>query len=257
LNPNSSISSSVKTLGWYETPNEGRKAAIVQSDFGRGRAVLCGPHLEYDPQFIAAHLDYKASSYEINAENRTYLGKIVPKLLEADSARSTVMASILSRLGLRLNPILSDSVFTNVNSPVYIFNLNYEKPGVYDSLKLDPIEEEIKDTLNTWKLMDITTQCPSSEGQKLNFCILSPGQEPSIIKSIENSVHFNLFEFSLVWQQKFKELSSSSLNDYLKFKNRFGGTFMYADNIPSTQTILEKYDFFTCVKRRKLTYLVL
>ena len=121
-----------------------------------------------------------------------------------------------------------------------MFNLNFEKPGVYDSLNLEPMEQEIKDNLNSWKLMDATAQCSTSEGQNLNFCVLSQGQESSILKSIENTVHFNLFEFSLLWQQKFKELSSSSLNDYLKFKNRFGSTLLYADSIPSTQTILDK-----------------
>ncbi|KAI8838392.1 biotin-protein ligase [Chytridium lagenaria] len=75
------------------------KVAIVATDFGQGKVILCGPHLETDAKDSVLSQQHKK------------------QLLESNDKRETLMKSILQKFGLRLN----ETVVSEEYSPTPMF----------------------------------------------------------------------------------------------------------------------------------------
>jgi biotin--protein ligase len=122
----------VKTLAWYSGGNDTRKPAIVECEVGLGKAILCGPHVEYD----AEELDKDAKSAIASEETRRYLSRIVPSLLNSNTARGILMKKLLERLGLTLNSVSEESSLSNMReTPIYSIPLTQTATTTSDKLK--------------------------------------------------------------------------------------------------------------------------
>ncbi|OWF46749.1 uncharacterized protein LOC110455237 [Mizuhopecten yessoensis] len=83
-----SLDKNVEVLAVY-SEIEGRPAAIVRCQVGKGVAVLSSPHIEYD-------------SNSLNGEDKD-IKQIMPHLVDSDTRQKRCFRSMLSHLGLNLS----------------------------------------------------------------------------------------------------------------------------------------------------------
>jgi biotin--protein ligase len=194
-----------KVLAFYETPCNGRKAAIVQTRFGKGKAVLCGPHIEYDPHWLSSHLT--------RDNNSGYLQKIIPQLFASNDLRIKLLKSILRGMGIKINQSERNQKISKMKL-LHLFSARMdENIKVLSFVDSNPVQ----DNQMVWRIL---SRSEDSSKRKDDVEI------PIIYHRTYNSdtVDFNLDEY-------FKALGPES---YL------GHQLLYGKVVTSTQTILEK-----------------
>ena len=235
-------SSMVNTLGWYITPRKELKSAIVECTVGRGKALLCGPHIEYDSQVISQHLH----EVQVDCEARAYLEDILPTLLKSEESRMTLVKRLLLRLDLKVNEII-DAEDTPKHSPLFLIPLveDVERELLDASLSLKETSP-IVDSFNTWQMMSSKAFETLKEEQKQNSSKETTEKKTDILQILQcdlkeafrNIQGFDIKQYAQEWKKSRNQRSlsvSKSLNN-----NGFGSLIMYGETVSSTQTILEK-----------------
>lgn len=220
----------VKTLAWYSGGSDAKKAAIVECSVGLGKAILCGPHVEYD----AVELDNDAKSVIASEETRCCLSRIIPALMVSNAARGILMKKLVERLGLSVDTALEEKArFSVSETPIYAIPLTQSAAITSDKLvKAGPT----KDTHGSWvaRLVDRDHTFQSMEENTLDLVIC---ESPNALLPLTS---FDIPKFALKWTELYASLAESQMGSYLLFKKPFGSYLMYADVASSTQTILEK-----------------
>ncbi|ORY36856.1 class II aaRS and biotin synthetase [Rhizoclosmatium globosum] len=219
-------SSSVEVLATYESSHvtnvAAGKPAIVQSRFGKGFVVLCGPHLEHSLAEAPSLSD----------------------LADWDKHQRRLLECILARMGLTLDPPASFymnetqksdplvlSIIPELANTAWISNL----VRTYGETTAETGLVSVKDTVNSFSL--VACKDPShwefdnSKFDELNIPILYSA-DGAISPQHTDTFTANTFFEHLKADRKQLQLTSSS--------QKFGTQFLYAKSTSSTQTILEK-----------------
>ena len=209
---NSNSKTNTKVLGWYDLPRP--QPALVECQVGNGKAILSGPHIEFDPK------DTFASLNQMDEITRSCIQKILPDLLEHDPSRFFLLRCILNRFGLKLNPMNTDLDSVPI-TPIFLCSMY----NSFDSelLLLAHESRVIVDTKDKWKFSLYTLDYHNntdSINEDLDFKMV-------LDKNQLKTSHFRISEF-------FNQLAS------LPGPHSFGSLVMYGDTVTSTQSILEK-----------------
>ncbi|KAF9107924.1 biotin holocarboxylase synthetase [Mortierella sp. AM989] len=250
-----------QVLAWYSDSNEDgamdegqRKAAMVVCRVGQGLALLTGVHPEYDP----AHLDAGNPEYGPSPN-------VVTRLLEKDQERTSVLRSLITKLGLKLTHPDSTQATTvsleeGINlalppgaiqgipdiTPLYLASVHPSYTNdLTRSLKgLATAEGLIKEPNDTFQLISspqhsipihTSTLSETAEGESeekiiKNIVICSDGPPAA-----PTTPQFVMGDF-------FKHLQHVRQQDH-RFK--FGNSLLYGEVVTSTQTMLDK-NFALC-----------
>ncbi|KAJ3077160.1 biotin holocarboxylase synthetase [Podochytrium sp. JEL0797] len=225
------LDNDVSVLARYDsvgvTPEAVGKPAIVQSTFGKGKVILCGPHLEIDQASAPTLTD----------------------LADWEKHQRPLLECILSRLGLTLDPPASFyrnethksdplilSVIPELSNTDWIHSLVKK----YAEVSSESGVVTVSDTVNSFNL--IACKKPSewdvdnSSTNELNIPILysSDGQDVHVSEKFNVETFFN----HLKTDRDQLNLKSSPL--------KFGAQLLYASCTSSTQTILEKNYKLSC-----------
>ncbi|KAF9362699.1 biotin holocarboxylase synthetase [Mortierella sp. NVP85] len=266
-------------LGWYSPKNGGGasggaggedakpKAVIVVCQVGQGQALLTGVHPEYDP----AHLD---------AGNPEYgpLPNVVTRLVETGRPRVLLLRSLISKLGLKLNPMniepvvaVAETATTNQELPpgaipgipdlsaLYLASLqpSYTTELTQSLKSLATPEGLIKEPNDTFQLIaspqhtvpvhtSTLSETAESEGEEKfikNLVLCPEGAPPS---SLTPQFHMKAFFDHLghVRQQQ-QQLATNTAGAGPLLNPCFGNWLMYGEVVTSTQTMLDK-NFALC-----------
>ncbi|KAF9911935.1 biotin holocarboxylase synthetase [Lobosporangium transversale] len=236
--------------------------AIIICQVGNGLALLTGVHLEYDP----AHLDSGNPEYGP-------LPNVVTCLLESERERTSLLRSLLTKLGLKLthpdaadtSSSMAEQVDTSANgvlppgaiqgipdlSSLYLasINSNYTADLTKILKGLATPEGLIKEPNDTFQLIaspqhtvpvHTPTLSEATEGESeekiIKNLVLCPEQPPA--PSL--TPYFNMDNY-------FKHLHSvRGQNKMSSFNNfKFGNSLLYGQVVTSTQTMLDK-NFALC-----------
>ncbi|KAJ3225904.1 biotin holocarboxylase synthetase [Clydaea vesicula] len=124
----SSEAKNERILAYYliPTPNSEPKRlpAIIESNFGKGKAILSGPHLEYSPNVIT-QTGYRSSlnsNTSSTLSDHVHLLTLLPSLISTEKSRLIFLRSILSLFSLKLNPeevfdeVLNEKLFPKITA---------------------------------------------------------------------------------------------------------------------------------------------
>ena len=204
-----------KILGFFETPCNGQKAAIIQIQYGKGKAILSGLNIEYDPEWISSRLlDYDDKS-------STRLKCSLPALLNSNPSRIMLLKSILRNLGLRLNDSYKDQN-TEEMSALHIFSdgaKNKVKLKLFSHLDSDCV----KDSQLVWKFISNS--------------------------NYEGKISTDPYVLPIIYHENY-DLRDEDFNVNQYFNSRsleggFGAFLIYGKVVTSTHTILEKNSIFS------------
>ncbi|KAI8804739.1 biotin-protein ligase [Cladochytrium replicatum] len=218
---------STKTLASYtELPSN--PPAIVECMFGKGRAILTGVHVEYDPVLAKSSSGKKIAS------------DAVDRLQQSDMQRRALLRALLARLGLRLN----------------VESAKAEDEGVFQEPRISPMifcggaslwtgeDSDVEGGVNTFSLKEYvpnqivtTTDSTNDEGvSNTQQRVIYFAKDPSLLSSFDTP-YFNIPSF-------FSHLK------HLRDVRRRGGSWncgsniLYGSVVDSTQTLLEKNSAF-------------
>lgn len=226
--------SNVKVLATYadeidvvdDTP-QGVKAAVVLSTFGRGKALLSGPHIEFSPDLLD------------NFEGIASFTEVIETLQKENKDRLEFLRSCLVELGLNVNkkvlerPALTPLFLTSLQDDVcerLIFDL--EENVVQDD---DQIINIGYDRIKIHKSLDDLPQFqkgdphedPDTAIKNIYVC----GQN---LPPLEDTPYFNIAEFQHYLKQFYTETGQLS-NNHLT-----GASFMYGEVLTSTSTLMDR-----------------
>ncbi|KAJ3118938.1 biotin holocarboxylase synthetase [Physocladia obscura] len=206
------------------TDNATNMPAIIHVEFGKGAAVLCGPHLEF------ASEDTKGL-----------------QLSEWNTHQGLLLASLLSLLGLAVTnsapqpPTLESDPFTFSSLPEA--DISWISHFVTDS-------NPVKDTVNVIQFIEcenfsdiglyttgkeIKTESAENTSNLIKI-LYSNSQYPNAIQDPSQKFDMTVYFSNL----KSNRTSATTATTSLKESWRFGSQILYARSTGSTQTFLEK-----------------
>lgn len=274
-NSNSNIDNypSESVLAWYlpseKTLNKNPEPAILESRVGRGRAILSGPHFEYDPNLIASKASASSSSSRLC--DHVHLLSLIPSLMQTDAHRLRLVRSVLSRFGLRLNAVeeaekyISDSVDNSGAvprvSPMCLATLLPSKVLQFQHLLSQLLEQQHQPNESG------LSSCSSFSGQFIvqdvqhDFYLLKSadglarsGSRSDLShhlannnKRLDSCISINYMENGSVLAD-YEGKDSFNVEKYFRYLEReyasnnysYGSIVLYGNVVGSTQTILEK-----------------
>ncbi|KAJ3017493.1 biotin holocarboxylase synthetase [Thoreauomyces humboldtii] len=214
--------STVRTLAWYApsvaTPP---RSAIVECDVGSGRAILSGPHFEY----------------QLNSQTQDPdLARLAPLLAASDAMRLSLTRDILSRLGLKVNDdedarAAREDLECPQISPMHLCcdasgEANVERlVGGLGGYGI------VKDTVNiiTFQPAQNLHHSQSTGEHNVDISVYSPDTFPDSLTTPRFDV-----------RRYFETLSRLRKENPAAVSTGFGSVLLYSEVIASTQTLLEK-----------------
>jgi biotin--protein ligase len=201
--------------------------AIIRSNFGEGKVVLSGPHIEVSAGYIR-ELISKLEQDGKTSEQLNHLQRIFPSLANSDQDRMKVFKEILLYLNLEIgeevpaNPKSTPMLIAaRENSGLHIFEkkLLQFKTSESDSLV------DIQDTVCRWKW-------------PLHHPVVSQTFEDNSVMLAPHHLFNGECTFNI---SHFYEILRKAPS-----QGQCGSFLLYAEMVESTQTILEKYIKFDC-----------
>ncbi|KAI8920230.1 biotin-protein ligase [Powellomyces hirtus] len=224
----------VRTLAWYADAQYPPRPAIVECNVGAGRAILSGPHFEYN-----------LSNTTATTPTDPNLATIAPALVKADAARLRLARGILKRLGLKLNTADAENRMRREMldpgiTPMY---LCLDKPaarGVEELIeRMGGVGKEIADSVDVFRFVragepipptipreDIPPTDSADPRKPTPITIIT--HPPDTFPPPTTTPHFSIPHYF------------SILNSTSSLKSKFGSTLLYAHTVSSTQTLLDK-----------------
>ncbi|KAJ3216848.1 biotin holocarboxylase synthetase [Dinochytrium kinnereticum] len=208
------------------------KIAIIEAAYGRGKAVLSGPHLECDPVDVVLP------------------GPSKDVLIESNVMREKLMSGILRRFGLRLN----DYVEVEEAKPTTMFlcsdpeNVASLDPWL-NTFKFDVDQSVlVEDSLNKIQLRKGDARRRDTDDKLVDVAIYR-----ELLPEIRQTPKFDVSSyFSYLKRLRADRRASGSW--------KYGSVLLYGEVVNSTHTLLEKNSNFfggapegiTCVGSRQL-----
>lgn len=216
-------------------------ASIVECNYGKGKAILSGPHIELAIEY------YIEAASELEEIQKEHTKKIIPILKESEHLRDQLWRDVLRRLGLKLNDILT----SNLSPTMWFASCQPSKSQTFlDKLKKNVCGSSSKgsyllvDDVDTWNIYEVDQK---PEPKKINNT--TEIIEESNIKPIsqKKGIDLRFFNENIVKQKFDITLYLSKIQEfalkYLKKEPIFGSSLIYSEIITSTQTIIDKYFF--------------
>jgi biotin---protein ligase len=222
------------------------KPAIIECNYGKGKAILSGPHLEVDHVYLRdASLQLKKD----HPDQSAHLGQIIPKVEASDKVRVELWQTVLTWLGLSLNQTADDSQPTTM----WISTLHSRRS---EDMMADLKKKSwtaaggsmhIVDTTNQWTIetgtskpkMDVGNMAPLAELLgKFNLKKRADSVSDSLVLQFCNrdpttEVAFNVSKY----HQHLKEYAKTRMSR----SPDFGSTLIYSERTTSTQTVIDQY----------------
>lgn len=199
-------------------------AAVVVSTIGRGKALLSGPHIEFYPELLAPDCDLP--------EYKT----MTQKLMSTDTDRLEFLRACLSRLGLKVNSVISKrpaltplflTSFHNSSCDLLVHDLvnNVEFENKVMDLGHDhfDLHEGIKDL---YKFQLNPVEDPDTAVKHVYVCGENPPDK-------ELTPYFDINRFQKFLKQFYTETGQG---DHV---NLTGSTFMYGEVLTSTSSLMD------------------
>lgn len=224
--------SNVKILAAYESEIDvedgegGLNAAVVLSSFGRGKALLAGPHIEFSPDLL--------HNYE-EIEGFTH---VIESLAKTSKHRLEFLRSCLTELGLKVNtqslerPALTPLFLTSINNDScerLISDLE-QNVGYNDDQIIDIGHDKIKIHKSLEDLAQFQKgdyhEDPDTAIKNIYVC-------GSNLPPMEDTAYFNIAEYQHYLKQFYAE------TDQLQYNTLTGSNFMYGEVITSTSTLMD------------------
>ncbi|KAJ2994863.1 biotin holocarboxylase synthetase [Globomyces sp. JEL0801] len=228
------IPNNVTVLASYA---ESKVPAIVDCKFGKGCAILTGPHLELSSDYIKEQADVLKSQGK--NQDADILNEMVQPLSSTEESKNNLFRFILKSFKLKLN---ENNVSNDIpkKSTIWIScldsnDLEYIKMQ-FQSKTVDTDEQGnliLVDEMNTWIISNTLDMNHQYDGTNLKQFISFYNQHQSI-------EHLNPLKFNII---KYQEYLKSHCDDI----PQIGSTLLYSDTIGSTQTSFDKNPKFSSI----------
>lgn len=231
-------------LGWYLLPNSNSPPlpAIVESKIGQGIALLCGPHIEFDPNLMAA------SSMEESISDRVHVLSLLPSLLSGNKLRLRLMIRLFTRLGLVVNKPDQQSNEKMELSPMILCSAPESQSSI--PIILNALKSKLSDLLEKDMQIFILSDCVNDFAfikQEFTLGEDSSRLESRLPQGSSISDKSVLIYYSLSPTSHSPLPVSFELERYFSLmppNSTFGSTVLYGEKMASTQTLFEKnYSF--------------
>jgi hypothetical protein len=221
-----------EVLSHYQNSNH---ISIVQCNFGEGKAILSGPHLEINHEHVSKISNDLASLSKFEESN--HLKELISKLQHTDGLRLEIWKDVLIRLGLTINQGVSDSL----SDKMWVACL--------DDLGTQQFMNRFK--ANAWSLSNVGNMLLVDTGNTWNICDnddISHAETPMQLNKTFEQMPIDLQSYSMKINLKNFNIAAyiSNLKQHLKIATKinhdlcFGSEIIYCESVTSTQNIIDQ-----------------